>query len=292
MGVGESNVPASSRKLVFLFRVLLLVVAAGAMATAVVLSQGRASVDPSVRYVCPMHAEVVAAEAGQCPICQMALEPVRANSTAGTGHDEMSDAADMRAVENLRRHDVIDFARTRSLLLDQQELRAPAWVETDGTIAAIFYNDQIEALAPDERGSFAPTHAPGRTVAVRRVSDSTTPWDRSTSQIRFRPNPPEKGRASPQPGWAGWVELARKPRHVLTVPSTAVLQSPEGPYVLMPTKGFELAKRRVEIGETIATTSVVLSGLRPHDRVVSRAAFFLDAERRQSTAPDVGGAQP
>ena len=35
-----------------------------------------------------------------------------------------------------------------------------------------------------------------------------------------------------QPGETGWVTLAPKARGLLVVPSSAVLQSPRGPYVL------------------------------------------------------------
>jgi hypothetical protein len=76
--------------------------------------------------------------------------------------------------------------------------------------------------------------------------------------------------------------VPRKPREVLTVPSSSVLQSPEGPYVLTPTGPYSFAKRRIGIGETFLKHGfvVVLSGLRVHEPVVSRATFFLDADRR------------
>ncbi|HEY3592476.1 MAG TPA: hypothetical protein VGL13_01325, partial [Polyangiaceae bacterium] len=81
----------------------------------------------------------------------------------------------------------------------------------------------------------------------------------------------------------GWVELSRKARDVLAVPASAVLQSPDGPYVLAWTgTGYQFEKRSIEIGETFTKYgfAVVLSGLRANERVVSKAAFFLDAERR------------
>ncbi len=284
--------PFASRSFVAVLRILLLLLAAGAVATAALLGQGhdRTIADSEARYACPMHPEVSAAEPGQCPICGMALGPVRPRPGSMT-HPSMADTqmigmGDLRAVENERRHDVVDFVRKRSLLLDQRELRGPAWVQDDGVITGVFYNDQIDALAADEPGSFSLTQTPKVRVAVRRAADPAVAWDRSTSRIRFQlvavgAKPAER---PIHPGQVGWVELARKPREVLAVPASAVLQSPGGPYVLALAEGFKFEKRPIEIGETFAGLGVaaVLSGLRAQDIVVSRAAFFLDAERRSS----------
>src|SRR4029077_20541603 len=91
-----------------------------------------------------------------------------------------------------------------------------------------------------------------------------------------------------QPGQVGWLEMAPRPRQVLTVPVSAVVQSPEGPYVLASLGGFKFEKRPIEIGETFLKEgfAVVLSGLHVNERVVARATFFLDAERR--LGPHVG----
>ena len=100
------------------------------------------------------------------------------------------------------------------------------------------------------------------------------------------------------PGQVGWLKLASKSRAVLGVPVSAVLQSPEGPYVLAWKPGAQFEKRPIEIGETFSRQgfAVVLSGLRPSERVVSRATFFLDADRRLGgsafAADSMPGAMP
>src|SRR3954470_13124631 len=62
-------------------RVLLVVLAAGAVVVAWAASRGDG---PSVahRYVCPMHSEVTASSPGDCPICGMALEEADASTRA------------------------------------------------------------------------------------------------------------------------------------------------------------------------------------------------------------------
>jgi hypothetical protein len=196
---------------------------------------------------------------------------------------ELSMEADWRAVENVRRHDVVDIVRARSLLFDLRELRGPASVESDGSISAIFYDDQIMALTASEAGSFSPAADPKATVSVQRTAAKESHWDSSTSRVRFELRP-TAGEQPPPPGTVGWLELARKQRQVLTVPTTAVLHASAGPYVLELTDGFHFKKQAIEIGETFGGlgASVVLSGLRPGERVIARAAFFLDTERRQN----------
>jgi hypothetical protein len=56
--------------------------------------------------------------------------------------------------------------------------------------------------------------------------------------------------------------------------------------------GFAFAKRPIEIGETFLRQgfAVVLSGLRVNERVVGRATFFLEADRRaREPAPGKAG---
>jgi len=257
-----------SRSILVAARLLLLLVAGGA---ALIAGRDGARNDAEARYACPMHAEVRAREPGACPICGMALEP-----TASLRHHDVPGATDLAAVENVRRHNIVDFVRRRTLLLNERELRGPAWVGTDGVITAIFYEDQIDALGAGEWGTFSPTQAPENAFRARRIAGSPVRWDGSTSLVRFRPEDALRS------GQVGWLELAPRPRQVLTVPASALLQSPEGPYVLAWVRGFEFEKRPIEIGETFQKEgfAVVRSGLRVNERVVARAAFFLDADRR------------
>lgn len=268
-------------------RLALLGLAAAAVIAAVAIAaRGRAGGGaPAVQWACPMHPEVRAAAAGECPICKMALERVG----RGGGAVGRADAADLAAVENVRKHNIVDFVRRRSLLVPARELRGPAVVDADGTLSALFYVDEIAALAEREAGTFTPADAPGVALPVRRLDGPAAPWDRSTARMRFEIMPAVRARgsrrAAPAPGRAGWIELAPRPRQVLAVPASALVQSPEGPYILAWTgSGFEFEKRPIEIGETFLKQgfAVVLSGLRVNERVVSRATFFLEADRRAS----------
>jgi len=287
-----------ARSAVQAVRIVIFAFAAGAATAAVWMTReegGSSSSGGNARYVCPMHPEVTAPEAGQCPICFMSLQMVGAGFK--TPRDETMAMGDVSAVENIRKHKIIDFVRPHSLPFELREVRGPAWIDGDGKIVAVLYKDEIRALAADERGFFSLTRDPKVKVAVRRTADPMTPWDGSTSQLRFEIEPAVSTRMSParrfDGGEAGWLEVPARSREVLGVPTSAILQSPDGPYVLTPSSvgGFE--RHPIEIGETFARQgfAVVLSGLRPHDHVVARAAFFLDADRRLGGGVDaeVGG---
>jgi multidrug efflux pump subunit AcrA (membrane-fusion protein) len=77
------------------------------------------------------------------------------------------------------------------------------------------------------------------------------------------------------------VRLAARRLEVLVIPSSAILEAAEGPYVLVAaTNGRTLTKRPIEIGRVLGGSAVVLSGLRLQERILVRSAFFVDAERR------------
>jgi hypothetical protein len=294
--IGEGSggeAAAGSRSLIVGLRVFLLIVAASAVVVAVAIAtSGRGkSGDAAIRYACPMHAEVRSAGPGECPICRMALEPIGfVPGAAGKPYQEAAGTVDLRAIDNVKKHNIIDFVRRRTLLPVQSELRGPAWFDDQGgdrgTIAAIFYNDQIEAMTPDEPGSFRLTGSPDTTFAARRTIDQPVAWDRSTSLIRFRTV--VKSPARSLAGQTGWLEVAPRVRQVVSVSASAVLQSPEGPYVLAWSgHDYTFVKRPIQIGETFLKEGlvVVLSGLEPHDRVIARATFFVDADRRLGANP-------
>jgi hypothetical protein len=177
---------------------------------------------------------------------------------------------------------VIGAAEARTFVLS---VRAAAWLDAKGRVTAALRNDELGGLSPGEHAFFFRAAAPAEGIDVRLTAERPTPWDGSTSQVRFRF---DARAAGPGAGEVGWVELAARPRVLLVIPARAVLYSPEGPYVLAAgADGRTFSTRRVQIGTVSRGLAVVLSGLREGEPIVVGSTFSWDAERRLQAQREV-----
>jgi hypothetical protein len=276
----------------------LVALAAGAVGAA--LAHGR-SRDPTQarRYVCPMHSEVTASHPGDCPICGMALEALNtanhvaiseepaASGAAGTGAADNGAGAQDIALGALRAS-----SETATLLrfsiaqarrnVNPGEVFAPAIAEPDGAITARLYRDELATLAPDERAEFVPSAAPDAPVAVRRATAEVA-VHATLADVAFRAVP---GVTPPPVGQVGWIKLGYRVRDMLVVRAASVIQSADGPYVLVfSSQKGTLARRAIEVGKEFMGQTAVVGGLRDKEFVVMANAFSFDAERRLQAAP-------
>ncbi len=279
--------PSAARataRLIIAGRLLLLLLAAGATVFAFGQSwaRDRQTTIARERYVCPMHPEVSATAPSECPICRMALEPVRpapAHSLPATPSQSVS----VEESSGLEEYNVIGAAERRSFTL---EVCAPAWLEND-LVTAVLYKHDLVGLDENDPALFFHASIASVGVNVRRTGEPPEAWDASTLRVNFRIDPgaragqPARAGRAPVAREAGWLKLPARSREVLVVPSGAVLQSPEGPYVLAAeADGRTFSKRRVEIGRVLRGLTVVSSGLHADEAIAVGSAFSLNAEQR------------
>ncbi|MDP9034890.1 MAG: hypothetical protein M3O50_08780 [Myxococcota bacterium] len=245
-------------------RLVLLLAALGALAlgTRSAWRGERSAGVEGVRYTCPMHPEVAADAPDRCPFCGMRLVP---RARGGLRPSSATAALDDEAMAIM------------GPTVFTREVRAAAWVESPGLLAAHLYGDELDANPEDLGGVFAPTAAPDRIVGVRRVSLPPAPWDGSTWVVHFRY---DSVAAHFETGTVGWVQIAAKPRRALLVPDSAVLQSDQGAYVLATAPDGTVRPRPVTVGKVFSGRAIVTGGLGGGDRIAVANAFFLDAERR------------
>jgi hypothetical protein len=239
-------------------------------------ASGNAEALSTERYACPMHPEVVSRLPGECPICRMALERV-----SGVEKHPMTMAKD--GVVGVVKRQVVT-----------QTVRAPGWSAPDGTLKVFVYQDDLAGLAPGQRALYFSNATPGTAMTIRRTGDAPVPWDEATVQVTFRFEHVDHLGAGAD---RGWVEIAGTPRSFLVVPTSAVLYSGTGAYVLAAgPAGNTFTRRSVEVGRILDSgygaglvddrygAIVVRSGLEAGERVVIEDTFFMDAERRLQAA--------
>ena len=223
-----------------------------------------------------MHPEVVSTAPGDCPICGMALERAP-DAEPGAAMADSTHAA----------------GRAERRIVAEQ-VRAAAWLESDGEGTAVLYRDDLVGLAADQPAKFFGAAAPNMGLDVHLSPDLPLRIDASTVKVHFRLDPPATSLAGRT---IGSLQIPLHARELLVVPSSAVLYSAQGPYVLAASPGEDaFTKRPVEIGRILdsgyvggaagdtAGAIVVLSGLREGERVITRSTFSVDAERRLQAA--------
>jgi cobalt-zinc-cadmium efflux system membrane fusion protein len=116
-------------------------------------------------------------------------------------------------------------------------------------------------------------------VEVALAAGPPVDWDRSTASVRFQVVP-RRGVAL-GPGDQGSVFIAARPRELLVVPASAIVNSPGGPLVfVIDPSSQRFVSRPVEIGRAHQGVTAILTGLSDGEPVAVGNAFFLDAERR------------
>ena len=167
------------------------------------------------------------------------------------------------------------WPQPRRRVVSRAEPIAPARVLPDGTLQANVYDDD-SGVSRRGRARAVPSLGHSSAVDVIRSSVPPLPWDASTYRVAFLP----AKRGTLQPGTVGgWSSPSVPGRRWCCRPPPS-WQGPDGPAVLaVDQDGQPLRRIPISVGRSPYGLTMVLSGLRPTERILVRGAFFVDASQ-------------
>ena len=274
-----------SSPMIVVARGLLVALAATAVVAGFALTRKSAPtpVANDVVYTCPMHPAVTGATPGECPICRMALERQAAGTgAAGKAGGARAEPPSLTLPRGIKLAGFDSVSRVKQFE-SSFDMRAWAWAERRDVGVALYPRDQAEMLKPGEDGLFEPEAGPRgpnpHGIKVHLADQAPEPWDAATVLVRFRLD--DHAGAELQDKEVGSVKFAARLRNGLVVRESAIIQSPEGPYLLVASADRRtFTKRPVQIGSTLYEYADVLGGVREDEYAVAQHTFVLDAERR------------
>jgi RND family efflux transporter MFP subunit len=149
-------------------------------------------------------------------------------------------------------------------------------------VYANVYQNDVGRLRPGDRATVTVDAYPGKTFGAR-VDQILPQVDHVTRTVRVRLVMANLGLAL-KPGMYVNVDIAAKLGRQLVVPASAVLHSGERALTFIDRGEGNLEPRTVTTGPQIDGDIVILSGLKPGDRVVSSANFLIDSEAQLQSA--------
>lgn len=295
-------VPTRVTRLIIVGRGLLLLAAVVAFLSAALINR-RSSVTPAAArddYACPMHPSVTSPAQADCPICGMPLVPATRRSssdaTSLAGKRQSPEALWLPSqpqVPHAYRPMVGAIREITVTIAPHLPAVVSAVTGTDMRLVAVVHPEELASLLRNEAGRFTPSIAGGRATAIRLSLDASEERDDGMALVRFRV---ERSDARLRPGTPGWIDLPGRRRMVLVIPTSALIESPDGPYILASSADRQtFTKRPVVVGSSLSYYTILLSGAQVGDLVVVMEAFFLNAELRLRTGAllhDLGEALP
>lgn len=147
--------------------------------------------------------------------------------------------------------------------------------------ANVFQND-VGRVRPGDHAAVTLDAYPGKTFGAR-VDQILPQVDQVTRTVRVRLAMANPGLVL-KPGMYVNVDIAAELGRQLVVPASAVLHSGQRSVAFVDRGEGNLEPRTVTTGPEIDGDIVILSGLKPGDRVVSSANFLIDSEAQLQSA--------
>jgi RND family efflux transporter MFP subunit len=160
-------------------------------------------------------------------------------------------------------------------------------------VLADVYQSEMGSVMPENAAEISASFLSGETLRGR-VDFVYPTVSEDTRTIKFRVVVPNR-RGVLKPGMFVRVSLQGRPRDVLAVPRSAVIETGERKIVFSEQSPGVYVPREVTTGASAGDFVEVLSGLSPGETVVTSANFMIDSESRiggVGTAPGGSAGQP
>ncbi|MDE1161156.1 MAG: efflux RND transporter periplasmic adaptor subunit [Acidobacteriaceae bacterium] len=149
-------------------------------------------------------------------------------------------------------------------------------------VNAQVFQEDVGSLKPGDSAAIAVDAYPGRTLNAR-IEQILPQVDIATRTVQVRLTVPNPGTRL-KPGMFVNVVLKSAAGEQLTVPASAVFQTGTRQLVFVDDGNGAYTPREVVLGRTNGTDVAIVSGLAPHQRVVTSANFLLDSESQLQAA--------
>lgn len=249
----------------------------------VVVSAGASSY-----WTCPMHPQIHAEHAGECPICHMKLVQVKAKALQSEESARGDERAQVAAAPAQMPLLGIQRAEVEKMALRLKIPVSGRFISSSGVAFQIYESDIRFVRAglsfKGENGFYPDEEVSGVISSIDNIVDPTSRTIRVVGAVREGPR-----RALPESGFRGEIVVELKDR--VAIPESSVLHTGAGDLVYLFLKGNELAPTKVKIGIKSEGFYDVLSGLQPGQIISSGPNFLLDSESkiRAASSPPAGG---
>jgi Cu(I)/Ag(I) efflux system membrane fusion protein len=152
------------------------------------------------------------------------------------------------------------------------------------------YEMDVSRVRKGDRAVFTSDAIPGRSIEGR-IEFLYPTVSSATRTLKARLSLPNYDGAL-RPGMYGRVRVSSGGAVMLVVPSEAVINTGENPYVFIAHAGGRFEPRVVTTGARDGDWVQVLRGVAAGDTVVASASFLIDSESRLKAAIAGGGAAP
>jgi len=238
-------------------------------------------------WTCPMHPQIHADHAGECPICHMKLVQVKAQQTQIS--EQNQGEGRVPAQPTSQQFVLLGVQRTEVEKMDLK-LKIPVSGRfiSSSSVAFQIYESDLRYIQPGlsfhGASSFYPEdEVEGVISSVDSIVDPTSRTVRIIGSVRSGP----RGALS-ETGFRGDIEIVLKNR--VAIPESSVVHTGESDLVYVFGVGNELKPTPVKLGLKTEGFYDVMSGVEPGQAISSGPNFLIDSESkiRAASLPQEG----